>query len=115
MYPSICPHAHVKPQRIRGPRRFRRRHRFCDRPHRFGLPVRVVLDTPTRLVPPTISDTSERAWESPMRRILRWRVVVPIVLVIVVAAVVGVKLYSRSAAAARMVGEKLQAKLGTAA
>jgi hypothetical protein len=48
-----------------------------------------------------------------MRRLLRWRVIVPAVLLLAVVAVVGVMLYTRSGAAARMVGEKLEARLGT--
>src|SRR5438876_397369 len=49
-----------------------------------------------------------------MRRLLRWRVIVPAILVLLVVAVVGILLFTRSAAAARMVGEKLEARLGTA-
>jgi hypothetical protein len=96
-------------------RGFDGRHRFCGRGRWTELAVPVSPDTPTCPIPPTISDTSERAWESPMRRLLRWRVVLPIVVAIVVGAIVGVKLYSRSDAVARLVGEKLRAKLGTAA
>jgi hypothetical protein len=47
-----------------------------------------------------------------MRRLLRWKVVLPTLVLLVVAAVVGVKLYSRSDAAARLVGEKLGTRLG---
>jgi len=47
-----------------------------------------------------------------MSRLLRWRVIFPAVVLLVVAAVVGIKFYTRSGAAARMVGEKLEARLG---
>ena len=47
-----------------------------------------------------------------MRRLLRWKVILPTLVLLVVAAVVGVKLYSRSDAAARLVGEKLGTRLG---
>src|SRR3954470_5259139 len=48
-----------------------------------------------------------------MRRLVRWRVIVPTLVLLVAAAVIGVKLYCRSAAASRLVSEKLEARLGT--
>jgi hypothetical protein len=47
-----------------------------------------------------------------MSRLLRWRVILPAVVLLIVAAVIGIKLYTRSDAAARMVGDKLEARLG---
>ena len=47
-----------------------------------------------------------------MRRLLRWRVVLLAVVLLLLAAVVGIKLYTRSDAAARMVGDRLAARLG---
>lgn len=46
-----------------------------------------------------------------MRRLLRWRVVLSGLVLLVVAALVGIKVYTRSDAAARMVGERLEARL----
>jgi hypothetical protein len=50
-----------------------------------------------------------------MRRLVRWRVIVPTVVLLVAAAIIGVKVYTRSDAAARLVSDKLQARLGTVA
>lgn len=47
-----------------------------------------------------------------MRRLFRWRVLVAAVAVLLAVAVGGVWLYSRSDAAARMVSERLEARLG---
>ena len=47
-----------------------------------------------------------------MRRLLRWRVIVPAIVVLIAAAALGIRAYTRSGAAARMVSERLEARLG---
>jgi hypothetical protein len=48
-----------------------------------------------------------------MRRLLRWRVILALTIVLVAVGVGGIWLFSRSDAAARMVSERLEARLGT--
>lgn len=47
-----------------------------------------------------------------MRRLLRWRVLLLVVALVLVVGIVGVKLYTRSGFAARLVANKLEAQLG---